>query len=216
MLDGWQRASCGCVPSSSGATTMAEAGVIEGNVVVDSGAVGMTLSIVAVTAGEAGGGAVVSGGGCVVLGWSFARSASRCRIRSISAVIAASSDLYEKVAVSPSRVGGDRVRLVGASTPSSRWSTTAAVGSCRKFLVGISCRLDRLHKLCRLLPHASDFEECDTNEQREGPEKVSGDGKHQEVVQSTVEVAMVTMASIGAPTGDARSHSTGKLIFRTV
>jgi len=54
MLDGWQRASCGCVPSLSGATTMAEAGVIEGNIVVDSGAVGMTLSIVAVTAGEAG------------------------------------------------------------------------------------------------------------------------------------------------------------------
>ncbi len=47
---------------------MAEAGVIDGNVVVDSGAVGMTLAIVAVTAGEAGGGTVVSGGGCVVLG----------------------------------------------------------------------------------------------------------------------------------------------------
>jgi len=67
-----------------------------------------------------------------------------------------------------------------------------------------------------LLPHASDFEECDTNKQREGPEKVSGDGKHQEVVQSTVEVAMVIMALIGVPTGDARSRSTGKLIFRTV
>jgi len=103
--------------------------------------------------------------------------------------------------VSPSRVGGDRVRLVGSSTPSSRWSTAASVGSCRKFLVGISRRLDRLHKLCRLLPHASDFEECDTNEQREGPEKVSGDGKHQEVVQSAVKVAMVIMASIGGPTG---------------
>jgi len=47
---------------------MAEAGVIDGNVVVDSGAVGMTLAIVAVTAGEAGGGTVVSGSGCVVLG----------------------------------------------------------------------------------------------------------------------------------------------------
>jgi len=68
MLDGWWRASCGFVPSSSGATTMAEAGVIDGNVVVDSSAVGMTLAIVAVTAGEAGGGTVVSGGGCVVLG----------------------------------------------------------------------------------------------------------------------------------------------------
>jgi len=67
-----------------------------------------------------------------------------------------------------------------------------------------------------LLLHASDFEECDTNEQRKGPEKVSGDSKHQEVVQSTVEVAMVIMALIGTPMGDARSHSTGKLIFRTM
>jgi len=64
-----------------------------------------------------------------------------------------------------------------------------------------------------LLPHASDFEECGTNKQREGPEKVSGDGKHRVVMQSTVEVAMVIMASIGAPTADARSRSTGKLIF---
>jgi len=64
-----------------------------------------------------------------------------------------------------------------------------------------------------LLPHASDFEGCDTNEQREGPEKVSGDGKHQKVVLSTVEVAMVIMASIGVPTGDTRSRSTGELIF---
>jgi len=93
MLDGWQCASCGCVPSSSRVTTMAEAGVIEGNVIVDSGTVGMTLSIIVVTAGEAGGNDVVSGGGCVVLGWSLANSASHCRIRSISAVIAASSDL---------------------------------------------------------------------------------------------------------------------------
>jgi len=93
ILDGWPRASCVCVPSSSGATAMVEAGVVEGNVVVDIGAVDMTLTVVAVAAGEVGGGMVSAGGGCVMLGWSRSSSASRCRIRSISAVIAVSSDL---------------------------------------------------------------------------------------------------------------------------
>jgi len=72
---------------------MVEAGVVAGNVVVDIGAVGMTLTVVSVAAGEAGGGMVSAGGGCVMLGWSRSSSASRCRIRSISAVIAVSSDL---------------------------------------------------------------------------------------------------------------------------
>jgi len=100
-----------------------------------------------------------------------------------------------------------------SSTPSSRVSTTAAGRSRRNSLVGISCRIVRLHKFCCLLSHASDFEGDNTGEQREGPEKVSKGSEHQEVVWSTVEVAMVIMASIGTPTGDARSRSTGKLIF---
>jgi len=99
------------------------------------------------------------------------------------------------------------------STPSSRLSITASGRSRRNSLVGISCRIDRLQKLCRCSSYASNFEGGDTDEQRKGPEKVSEEGEHQEVVRLTVEVAMVIMASIGTPTGDARSRSTGKLIF---
>ncbi len=149
-----------------------------------------------------------------MLGGGVASSASRCRIRSIAAVIAASSDWYEKVTAFSSRVVEGSVGVAcRASTPSSRLSTTASGGSRRNSLVGISCRIDRLHKLCRWSSYASNFEGGDSDEQRKGPEKVSKGSEHQEVVRSTVEVAMVIMASIGTPTGDARSRSTGKLIF---
>ncbi len=94
MLDDAHRASWGWVlSSSSGATTMMGSGVIGVAVGVDSGvAVGVSLSIITTSAEGAGGGVGISGGGVVVLGGGVASSASRCRIRSIAAVIAASSD----------------------------------------------------------------------------------------------------------------------------
>jgi len=75
------------------------------------------------------------------------------------------------------------------------------------------CRIDRLQELCCLLPHASNFEVVNTCGQREGPDGVGGRDGHQEMVWSTIKVAMVIMASDGMPTGDAHSHSTGKLFF---
>jgi len=63
------------------------------------------------------------------------------------------------------------------------------------------------------LLRSSNFDTVVDCEVEEGMEMVGGRNEHQEVVRSTVEVAMVIMASIGTPTGDSRSRSTGKLIF---
>jgi len=49
--------------------------------------------------------------------------------------------------------------------------------------------------------HASNFDTFDTCKEEECLEMVSGIDGHQEVVQSTVEVAMVFMALNGMPTG---------------
>jgi len=93
MLDDWRSASWGWMPSSSsGAMTMVDSGIIRVEVGVNSSvAVGMAVSNRTAVEG-AGGNDWVSGVGVVVLGGGVANSASRCRMRSIAAVIAASSD----------------------------------------------------------------------------------------------------------------------------
>jgi len=71
---------------------------------------------------------------------------------------------------------------------------TALSESCVKSLVGVSRRIVGLRELCGLVLHTLNFEAFNTGRVREELEVVSGKGRHQEVVQSTVEVAMVIMA----------------------
>jgi len=96
MLDGWHHASWGWVLSSLPcAMTIVELGIIRVmvSVVVNSSvAVGITLSIVAVSAEGAGGDDGVLGGGVIMLGVGILSLALHCHIQSIAAVIAASSD----------------------------------------------------------------------------------------------------------------------------
>jgi len=110
-------------------------------------------------------------------------------------------------------VGGSVVVGLPASSPSSRGSTTASVGSLSEILVGISRRPVRLVEIGQLMPHASNFDTFDNCKEEECLKMVSGLDGHQEVVRSTVEVAMVFMASNGTPTGVSRSRSTEEIIF---
>jgi len=98
-------------------------------------------------------------------------------------------------------VGGSIIIWLHTTTASSRGSTTASVESCSEILVGISCRPVRLSEIGRLVLHASNFDTFGTCNEKECLEMVSGIDGHQGVMRSTVEVAMVFMASNGTPTG---------------
>jgi len=65
---------------------------------------------------------------------------------------------------------------------------------CREFLVGISRRIVMLIELGCLVLRMSNIEAFDPCRVGEGQEMVSGGGRHQEVVQLTIKVAMVIMA----------------------
>jgi len=60
---------------------------------------------------------------------------------------------------------------------------------------------------------ASNFDTFDTCRVKECLELVRWSDGHQEVVQLTIEVAMVFMALNGMPTGVSHSCSTGGIIF---